>query len=283
MTRGIVYFVIGQKYLAHAAASLDSLRRFHPDMEATVFCNDSVATSFDHIARYESVNDQYPANEIFLDRIRCMAQSPYDRTLFLDADTYVDGPLDQLFRLLDAFDIAVRQSDVGITSIFDDVPHTFPEHNCGALLWKWNAVTRQLFADWEKEMVCYIQGSGPGVLRGHNAHSDQVPFRHVLYRSDARIATLQDNYLCQVGAGGLLRGRAIILHGGRDHMGLLAKVAALINKNQPHIDLETGLPIGSFGTFRYHCRMGSVVEVKSGRGLLPDDEWGRKRKELIGA
>jgi len=272
VSRGVVYFVVGWHYLELAKESLESLRRFHPNMHATLFCNDDIDPGpFNDVVRYESTIDQYPNNEYLLDRVRSLALSPYDHSLYLDADTHVDGSLDGLFQLLERFDVATCQDLVICSVPLAGIPSSFPEYNAGVVLWRWSPVTRKLFADWATELVRWIH-ERPDKRIGHDAHSDQVPLRRVLYNSDVRLATLTGNYMCQVIAGGLLRGRARILHGCRGSTGRLAKMAALINKGQPH---------GGLGTFRHHSR-GAVVPLKPGRGLLPNDKWNSELKELIG-
>ncbi|NIV31383.1 MAG: hypothetical protein GWN58_18375, partial [Anaerolineae bacterium] len=105
-------------------------RRFHPDMPACLYSNSVSAPDFDLVRKYESVNAEYEHNEIFLDRVRCLATAPYDHSLFLDADTYVDAPLDGMFCLLDRFDLAARQS-THYTVELEDVPPSFYEYSAG--------------------------------------------------------------------------------------------------------------------------------------------------------
>ncbi len=270
---GIIYFVVGWHYLKHAINSLNSLRRFHPDMPATLFCNDDVgSTPFNQVMRYESINDQYPHNELHLDRVRCLARSPYDINLHLDADTYVDDSLDDMFRLMEQFDLAIHQGIARRGAFLEDVPLAFPTLNSGVILWRWTPETRALFGDWGDRQERWI-AERPDETIGHGAHACQPSLRRALYYSGARFTTIGENYLTQANFGGLLRGRAIILHGCRGHPGLLAKVAERINEGQPY---------ASRGSFRFHTAGGSVVDWKPGRGLLPDDDWLEKRKEIYG-
>lgn len=273
-TRGIVYFVVGSLYLTHATNSLKSLRRFHPDMEATLFCNDGVKPGlFNRVVRYKSINNRYPHNELHLDRIKCLGRAPYDINFHLDADTYVDDSLEDMLRLMERFDLVVHHGLARRGTYLEDVPLAFPTHNSGMVLWRWTPETRALFADWQERQEQWIIDE-PNTLVGHGAHACQPSWRRALYYSDMRFATVGENYLTQVNHGGYMRGRAIILHGCRGHPGLLAKVAKLINAGQPY---------GERGKFRFHCHGGSVVHYKRGRGLLGDDDWLKKRKRTLGA
>ena len=274
MTRGIVYFVVGRHYLKHATNSLESLRRFHPNMQATLFCNDGAKPMpFNAVTRYKSINNQYPHNELHLDRIKCLCRAPYDVNLHLDADTYVDDSLDDMFRLMDRFDLVVHHGMARRGAYLEDVPLAFPTHNSGMILWRWTPETRALLEDWRVRQEQWIIDR-PKELVGHGAHACQPSWRRALYYSDVRFATVGENYLTQANHGGYMRGRAIILHGCRGHPGVLAKIAALINHNQPH---------GKRGHFRFHTAGGCVVHYKRGRGLLPDDTWLTRRKKILGA
>jgi hypothetical protein len=59
-----------------------------------------------------------------------MLESPYERTVFLDADIYVAKPFPELFALLDRFDCAANQEEYLNTDWFNryprpDIPESF--------------------------------------------------------------------------------------------------------------------------------------------------------------
>ena len=78
MTRGCLYisFDGDQRVYPALERSIGSLREHHPDME---------------------VCEQVFAPGSLLDKCKMMVLSPFDTTLFLDADTVVLGPLDYIF------------------------------------------------------------------------------------------------------------------------------------------------------------------------------------------
>lgn len=117
-----------------------------------------------------------------------MARSPFARTLFLDSDTEVCGPLDDLFLLLDRFDIAathapLRYRAATMAKWRDDIPSCFPQFNTGIVLYNLErSGVKALMEDWR---IAYHEA---GFAR------DQVTFRELLWRSDLRIAVLPPEY-----------------------------------------------------------------------------------------
>src|SRR5215216_6245967 len=102
MNVGIVYVATGKKYIEEATLSASSVKRWMPGVPITVFTDQSSAGScFDTVVPVTSCGDG------FKDKVLFMAQSPYDRTLFLDTDTYLCGSVQELFDLLGHFDLAM--------------------------------------------------------------------------------------------------------------------------------------------------------------------------------
>ena len=85
-----------------------------------------------------------PRNKVSL---RCktnyMYQSPYDKTLFLDTDTYINHNLDDMFVILDKYDMALahdfsRKRNYVAAAIpeYNALPYAFSEFNTGVFLYK---------------------------------------------------------------------------------------------------------------------------------------------------
>jgi hypothetical protein len=110
MTKGIIYITFGQKSLDMALISLRSFKRYNPLIPATIFTdltNDTV-NEFNNIYNYSDTElseiDFYfkKPNKFSSLKVRFLHLSPYKNTLYLDADTYVKGNLDEIFGLLDS-------------------------------------------------------------------------------------------------------------------------------------------------------------------------------------
>ena len=103
--RGIVYRLSGVSYAELLAVSLWSLRK-HCDLPATIFVTDGqCALAANRLADDKRLRCKVELAEMpdvrrhasYVLKPRLTAESPYDQTIFLDADTVVTGPLDELF------------------------------------------------------------------------------------------------------------------------------------------------------------------------------------------
>lgn len=135
-----------------------------------------------------------------------MPNSPFKRTLHLDADTFVVDNFDEVFSLLDRFDLATRLSVHYLNRRFDDVPEAFPELTGGYILWKYNTPVNRLFADILN-------------LVSHRAGGTDEPFiRKALYHSDVRYSVIQNDYCVNYGHPQYLFGKAKVFHGQSDYI-----------------------------------------------------------------
>jgi hypothetical protein len=172
------------------------------------------------------------AGDGYLSRIPILEASPYERTLFLDSDTYVCGDLAGLFALLDEFDIALAHAPIRAIYAIEGVPDSFPEFNAGVILYRGSDRVKAAFRDWADRFARFQEQRDRGEIRwlrpeGKRIHThDQGSLRAALYRSGLRIATLPPEYNCRFTQPGFVDGPVRILHGrGLD----LAEVAAALS------------------------------------------------------
>jgi hypothetical protein len=97
MSRGAVYIITQDpRYVELLLTSAASLKKAMPDLPITVFSQFAVDSPF-----FERVVPVEPTQDGFYDKSRLIQNSPYERTLFIDADTYVVEHIHELFELLD--------------------------------------------------------------------------------------------------------------------------------------------------------------------------------------
>ncbi|MFB6295007.1 MAG: hypothetical protein ABEI97_04560, partial [Candidatus Nanohaloarchaea archaeon] len=149
-----------------------------------------------------------------LDYIERLQDSPYDRTLFLDTDTYLVDDVSHLFDLLDRFELAVvpgemrlRADDKYSEDIREDVPICFPELNTGVIVYRKDDV-KELFDDWLQRYESYLEENHENTV----SH-EQPAFSEALYHSDVRYVTLTREYNCAYPNLGYVQGKVRILHG----------------------------------------------------------------------
>lgn len=136
-------------------------------------------------------------------------RAPYDRVLYLDADTHVAGDLSPVFDLLDRFEFAAHQYSSGYHYTIPGVPNTFPEFNSGVMAFRNDARAAEFFADWR---AAFDELGQP---------VDQPSLRLALYRGALRIASLPPEYNFMPYFPHYATDRVRLLH-GRPYAGLVA-------------------------------------------------------------
>lgn len=171
-SRGVVYVAWGKAHVDVARRSAASVKKHNPGLPCVIWCaSDDDTTGFD---------DAFviPA-DMTRPKVGALKLSPYDETLYLDNDTMIRADLSSLFDLLQKFDLCgahvmlwhrPRHKRMWHTK----VPETFPEINCGVLLYRKNAKTEAFFDDWQAA----YDAAGMKI--------DQPTFREVLWHSDLR-------------------------------------------------------------------------------------------------
>lgn len=200
MSIGAIYTVVGRKHLEEACCSACSLRKAMPGIPITLFTGlKDTHGCFDDVVLLEN-----PANGIG-DKIGCMGNSPYDYTLYLDADTYVCADVAELFDLLQSCDMALAHAFNRVVYPIDGIPDSFTGFNSGVMVYRRNPRTKRFFADWAR---AYAE-----LAERHNlAHRNEPSLRLVLYHSDLKLGVLSMEYNCRLHQMGHLQGQAKILH-----------------------------------------------------------------------
>ena len=208
MTRGVCYIATREPYLSEAEHSAESIRAHHPEMPITLYAPADVP----HPPIFDSAETIADPSHNFSDSNLTSQHVPYDRTLFLDTDTYVAAPLDAVFDMLDRFDIAAAQDPAREGTAphehEHDVPATFPQYNTGVVAYRDTAGVRDLFDRWNE-----LYHTVDGVAYGLN----QPTFRMAAYESDLDIGTLPAEYNFRIGnvanKVNYACGPVVILHG----------------------------------------------------------------------
>jgi hypothetical protein len=234
MSHGAIYIVTQDpRYVALLQASAERLKQMMPELPITVFSQFPVSSPcFERVIRVE------PSSDGFYDKTRLIRESPYERTIFVDADIYVAQPFPELFSLLDRFDCAATHEEYLDTDWFHryprpDIPSSFPEFNTGILLFRRTRPVDQLFTQWSDLYKKFLK-ENPSL-----SINDQPFFRAAVYENDVRIATLTREYNCKFRGQGYLAGPVKILHGNVDlkfDLDQIGKsISALNASNRPRV------------------------------------------------
>lgn len=185
-----------------------------------ILCSDvpqeKIAPGFDEVRQIA-----HPERS-FADKIPPLLESPFEKTIFLDTDTFVCAPLDDIFLLLDRFDFLAAHAPMRVTWPQQDIPDVFPEVNSGVMAWRKSARTDSLFSAWKRLYCEHVRATGQT--------DDQPALRRALYESDLRIGILPPEYnfrtVLPAFAG---RAKVKIIHGRHADM---ADVERRLNRHQ---------------------------------------------------
>lgn len=168
--RGIIYIASGAPFVRDAERSARSAKKQHPELP---------------IALYSDVPSKDPAIDMWFEvknphrrsKLDYLAQSPFQKTLYLDADTRVVGSIIEPFGLLDRYDLAGchvenRHPVSSATARLTDpsVELAFTGLNGGVLYYALNDRMRTFFARWS------------AAYKAENANFDQPILRRLLWQ-----------------------------------------------------------------------------------------------------
>lgn len=211
MKIGAIYIITqDSRYIGLVLDSAASLKRVMPDLPITVFSQFPLESpDFERVIRIAGSQDG------FYDKTLFFQQTPYERTLFIDADIHVAEPVPELFTLLDQFDFAATHEEYLDTDWWHryprpDIPPSFPEFNTGILVYRRSPQMDRALKDWSDLYRAFLE-SHPG-----QKMNDQPFFRAAVYGNPVRIATLTREYNCKFRGQGYLNGSVKMFHGHVD-------------------------------------------------------------------
>ena len=157
-TRGVLYVVNKPNFVKEALISAESVKKHNPDLPITFFTDEVINSQY--VDNYALIGE-YGWNDR-RSKIENIMHFPYERTLFLDSDTIVDYKLDDMFELLDTFDLAMvhdlarkRKYVSEVLPEYGDIPYSFSELNTGVMAVKKNEKTDFMFNLWKKTYYKY--------------------------------------------------------------------------------------------------------------------------------
>lgn len=212
--KGCIYVATGSRCLKEAIISASSFKELMPEIPIWLWSDSDPQRGdlFDHVIAIEK-----PARS-FEDKIRPLIDSPFEKTIFLDSDTYVCTPLHDVYEILDRFDFAAAHPLLRVT-MQQGLPDAFPEVNSGVIAFRAGERFTNMVSRWLELYGQHVGDTG--------RLDDQPPLRVALYESDLRIAILPPEYNVRlIYPGSIGRGKAKILHGRQKN---LQHVARLLN------------------------------------------------------
>jgi hypothetical protein len=220
MSKGIIFIAIGEKWRNEAILAATKVKRFNPEIPITVFTDHFFSSPV-----FDEVRVAQPDSNPLLTKTLWMSQSPYEQTLFLDTDILLCDSIDDIFMLLDRFDLAVphapyRLTGMGLSIPLPDfltlgVPDCFPGMNTGMILFNRSQKVQTFLNKWGENhlKLCTILPKAP----------NQPAFRTALYHSDLRFTIIPEEYHCRFIYPFKVCGKVKVLHGRHPDMDLITE------------------------------------------------------------
>ncbi|MFC7071241.1 hypothetical protein [Halobaculum lipolyticum] len=209
-TNGVLFVATGQRELEVGRSYIEEAEQAAAQLNArtdlrTVLFTDRADLSGSPFSDVIEIEDP---DYGFRDKVKCMKRTPFDRTLFLDTDTWVTTDIADIFSLLDNCALAVAHDPVHGERELAGVPSAFPEFNTGVLLYRNDPPVREFFDSW---LRTFDEDTEDRISL------DQPAFRKALFESDLRYVTLTREWNCRYNQNGMIAGEPRILHGRLPH------------------------------------------------------------------
>ena len=222
LPRGVVYVAIRDKYLREATQSARSLRRGNPRLPITLFTNKPQDVDRDLFRDVRPIEPPPKGKEMFLKQI-ALQRAPYDRILYLDADTYICANIGEMFGILDSYEVAAalaprRVDPSGFAAYGENIPEWFPEVNGGVILCRRSPGWDRLLRRWGQVYAMLDKWNDQMALR--------VALYHEIREHRLQFYCLAPEYNCRTIMLQFIGARVRILH-GRD--GDMDRVCSQIN------------------------------------------------------
>lgn len=201
---GVMYVATGKRYVDEAIQSVRSLQKKMPNIPTVLF-TDKPDLVEEGIFTYKRILE----NPIYTqgDKITPMIDQPFEKTIFIDSDTYIAESFEDVFEILGKYDLAITHEAGRQKNHVPECPECFCEFNSGVIAFVRSKAITQVMTMWKKGYLEQLENTGN--------KSDQGVLRKVLYHSDINLFVLTPEYNYRTKFPGFV-GRGIdakILHG----------------------------------------------------------------------
>lgn len=192
MSEGVIYLTWGERATKEAHQSIESLRCWAPDLLVLTLGDHRADRPLDYLCPFDGQKFLWGRAIPFL-----YSESPFERTMYLDADTEFVASPELAFRWLDDWDFAlVETPERTLESEMVEEPEMeysrqmlgargLLYHNGGMLLWRRNERVRLFFEIWHEEWIEF------------GSWDPQVALLRALARSRMAFLTLPYTWNCK--------------------------------------------------------------------------------------
>ncbi len=242
---GVMYSSFGERYVAEAVRSARSSLSRHA-LPHLLFAGGGDVD--DPPAGLSIVGFEPTSSDPFVDKIANMRRSPFERTLYLDSDTFVVDDISDVLAVLDTYDMALAHAPAYRGLSDPEVPRAFAEFNTGVVAWRASERVSEFMRSWEET---YRAWQVEDVLSGpygdpHPSRSgmrDQPSFRRCAWQHGVRIYVLPPEYNLRLGYLTTFVDRVHVIHG---RFGDYEMLAERMNRKPTPRTFPTPRPVSTF-------------------------------------
>lgn len=217
---GIVYITFGKRSAAAALKSYESVCRYH-DIPAIAIGDydpgDMMYMEWNHDSPWQ--DDEPVGQRFYAGRIKpfLYEYSPFDRTLYLDADTEICQPISTGFEVLDIYNLAIADDPRILENTFKnskpgpawdwireqrDFTHDYigkpsnPQINTGVIFFRKSKITRLFFKEWYKEWLRFPKWDEQmAFMRAEHNLRDKVEILHLVSKWNTNNIDMPDKII----------------------------------------------------------------------------------------
>lgn len=214
---GFLFVATGPSHQAEAAAAIESLRAAMPSAHVTVVADGELPAGLADTR----LPLEHPRHD-FVDKVEGLLRIPYERTIYLDTDTYVCGDLTELFELLSRFDFVYVHAPKRYTrtrnkngTVAEErwqppgVPACFTQPNSGVMAFRNSRAVQKVLREWRR-LYRRQRKSFP------RPGQDQAALQQALFESRLRTYVLPIEFNLRTNRPATLSTRVRVLHGRPD-------------------------------------------------------------------
>lgn len=226
---------VGERFRAETAKSIASVKRSMSGLPVAVATDVETwdqENEPDHLIQVDAKTRTIGNRDWLIDSTIPPGLSPFNKTLFLDSDTYLVEPAPELFDILDHCELAmapVPNYYHADTDCYDeDIPACIKRYNCGVMAYRDTESVQELFRRWGRKHQDDIDS---GIVR------NQPAFLRAFVDTDLLFHELPPNYNFRYPQKGSVSGPVKLLHGRHwkfDHADIAEEINASDNYRLYH-------------------------------------------------
>ena len=184
---GVLFIATGEMFVDASIRCARSILKHCPGLKIHIFCDKEQYHRLNLLRDNPFSSSEEIENPHVRSKVDYLPLSPFQRTLYLDADTMVLDDIREVFQLFDRFDIAlahahIRNANKSFQKWNIQLPISFPQFNGGVICFRKSGEVLEFLDKWKN------------AYHTANFKKDQVTLRELLWNSDLRIVTLPPEY-----------------------------------------------------------------------------------------